>query len=244
MNIRKLYKKNVLAIGVLALVASMPSAAVFIDFTGGTYTQNNGGTGVTSNSTSFQNVANYIEDGFKFEFFFGTSTPSNFASIVGDYYNTSNDVLHWHWSEGPFGEVDEVRVSKVDNSLFDLGGFRVSTNTSSGGGSSSGTELVSINTSKALSIFNVDSDDWGLGNGPDPLITISAANTLFDDISWFSFTNDISSTAVGMSLDRVFLDEAGDPNGEDPTDVPEPSIIALLGLGLVGLGVARRRRQS
>jgi hypothetical protein len=69
MNIRKLYKKNVLAIGVLALVASMPSAAVLIDFTGGTYTQNNGGTGVTSNSTSFQNVANYIEDGFKFEFF-------------------------------------------------------------------------------------------------------------------------------------------------------------------------------
>lgn len=83
-----------------------------------------------------------------------------------------------------------------------------------------------------------------MGNGPDPLITISAANTLFDDISWFSFTNDISSTAIGMSLDRVFLDEAGDPNGEDPTDVPEPSIIALLGLGLVGLGVARRRRQS
>lgn len=222
----------------------MPSAAVLIDFTGGTYTQNNGGTGVTNNTSSVQNVANYIEDGFKFEFFFSSPTPATFASIVGDYYDTSNGVLHWHWSEGPFGEVDEVRVSKVDSSLFDLGGFRVSTNTSSGGGPSSGTEIVSINTSKALGIFNVDSDNWGLGSGPDPLITISAGNTLFDDISWFSFTNDMSSTAVGMSLDSVFLDEDGDSAGEDPTVVPEPSIIALLGLGLVGLGFARRRRQS
>jgi hypothetical protein len=33
-------------------------------------------------------------------------------------------------------------------------------------------------------------------------------------------------------------------NGDAPAPVPEPSIIALFGLGLVGIGFARRKRQS
>ena len=34
-----------------------------------------------------------------------------------------------------------------------------------------------------------------------------------------------------------------DPDDGDPTDVPEPSILALLGLGLAGMTVMRRRKQ-
>lgn len=237
-------KLTFIKISLVSLIFSMSSFsnATVIDFTGGDVTQNNGGVGITNNSAVFDNVASYVENGFKFELFF-TGLPAPFSSLIGDYYSTGNDVIHWHWLEGPFGEVNEVKISKVDGTTFDLGGFRVSTNTSIGGGASTGTEQVSINTSKALGIFNIASDDWGLGAGPDPLISIAASNMLFDDISWFSFTNDNNSTAVGMGLDNFFLDEAGDPNGTDPTAVPEPSTIAIFALSIMGLASRRFKKQ-
>ncbi|WP_057833134.1 PEP-CTERM sorting domain-containing protein [Colwellia sp. TT2012] len=230
------------AVAGLVLSVSGFANATFIDFTGGDVTKNGGGVGTTNNFILFDNAAFYVEDGFKFEFFF-TGLPTAFASSIGDYYNTGNDVVHWHWLDGCCGNVTEVKVSKVDGTTFDLGGFSVSTNTSNGGGGSIGTEQVYINTSKALGIFNVASDDWGLGNGPDPLITIAASNMLFDDISWFSFTNGNNSTAVGMGLDNFFLDEAGDPNGFDPTSVPEPTTLAIFALGLMGLAARRFKKQ-
>ena len=226
----------------LVLSVSGFANATLIDFTGGDVTQNDGGTGITNNSNNFDDVSYYIEDGFKFEFIF-SGTPAGFSSLIGDYYGTGNDVVHWHWLDGGIGEVTEIKVSKVDGTNFDLGGFRVSTNTSTGGGGASGTESVSINTSKSLGIFDVASDNWGLGSGPDPLITISDTNLLFDDISWFSFTNNIGSTAVGMGLDNFFLDEAGDPNGSDPTSVPEPSTLAIFALGIMGLASRRFKKQ-
>lgn len=218
--------------------------AVAIDFTGGTATLNDGSTGVTNNNLVFQDVASFEDQGFKMEFVFA-STPTAFASIVGDYYSTGNDVIHFHWDDGRFGEVTELRISRVDGALFDLGGFRVSTNTSNGGSVSTGTERTWVNSSKANEIFLVAPDNWGLGSGPDPLITIDPANTLLNDIAWFSFTNDAQSTAVGLGLDNFFLDEAGDPGGTDPTDpgeVPAPATPFLFGLGLAAVGWSRRKK--
>lgn len=235
-------------IAALSLLAAPAANAVLIDFTGGTVTLNDGSTFVTNGSASFQDVWKYEEDGFRLEFIFG-APPTPFGSIVGDYYNTGNDVIHGHWignghqPTGPYGTVTEIRVSRIDGGTFDLGGFRVSTNTAVGGSFSTGNELTWINSSKAMNIFSVTPDNWGLGSGPDPLIAISAGNTLFDDITWFSFTNDPLSAAVGLGLDNFFLDEAGDPGGVDPTpDIPEPGTLALFGLGLMALGLSRRRR--
>lgn len=230
------------ATGLLVCAFASPASAAFIDFTGGTVNLNSGGTATTNNSIVHQNVASYEEDGFLFEFYFD-GTPTSFASIIGDYYGTGNDVMHWHWADGPFGEVSEVRISKMDGATFDLGGFRVSTNTSVGGGASTGTESVSVNTSKGSSLFTVTPDSWGLGAGPDPLITIDPTNTLFQDISFFSFTNDAFSTAVGMGLDNFFINEPGDPDGSDPTtSVSEPASLAFMALGLLGLGIRRKYR--
>lgn len=241
--------ERLVIVACLMMFVAMPAAhAVVIDFTGGTVTLNDGTTGTTDGSTVFGGVKSYEEDGFKLEFFFDTPTPTDFSSLVGDYYATGNDVIHGHWAgngmqnSGPFGSVTEIKISKVDGTTFDLGGFRVSTNTSHGGGASSGDELTWINTSKATEVFNVTPDSWGLGDGPDPLISIAASNSLFDDITWFSFTNDALSTAVGLGLDNFYLDEPGDPDGQDPTPVTEPSTLVLLSLGMAGLLWTRKRR--
>lgn len=240
----KTFLKSAAVIGALSLANT--ASAVVIDFTGGTVYFNGGGTAVTNNSSSYQNVARFEDQGFKMEFSFD-GTPTAFASIAGDYYGTGNDVLHFHWADGPFGEVTELRISRIDGAAFSLGGFRVSTNTSNGGGASTGTEQVFINTSAGTEIFEVQPDNWGLGSGPDPLITIDPANTLFQNITWFSFTNGANSTAVGLGLDNFFLNEQGDPNGSDPTpnnSVPEPGVLALFGLGMLGLGFSRRRQSA
>lgn len=248
---KSLSLKKIVGVGMLTVLSfTAPTAnAVLIDFTGGTVTFNGGGTATTDLSNTYFDVLSYEEGGFILEFTFA-SPPTAFATIAGDYYGTGNDVIHLHWadngnqSSGPFGEVTEIRIRKADDSMFDLGGFRVSTNTAIGGGESDGGELTWINTSKADEIFTLASDCWGLGCGPDPLITIAEGNTLFDDITWFSFTNDVLSTAVGLGLDNFFLDEPGDPDGEDPTPmpVPEPGTLALFGIGLLGMGLCRRRK--
>ncbi len=236
-------------IGTLLLGCSMGSQAAFVDFTGGTVYFNDGGTATTDASSSYQNVLRFEDQGFQMEFMF-SSTPQPFASIVGDYYSTGNDVIHFHWeddgqSNTTYGEVTELRISKIDGTSFDLGGFRVSTNTAIGGGSADGNEMVWVNTSKGSEIFTVEPDDWGLGAGTDPLITIDPSNALFDDILWFSFTNDALSSAVGLGLDNFYLDEPGEPGGVDPSDpspsnVPVPGTLLLIGAALAFAG--RRRR--
>ena len=45
------------------------------------------------------------------------------------------------------------------------------------------------------------------------------------------------------SFDNLVIASADTPGGGLPSDVPEPGILAILGLGLAGLGLARHRNK-
>ena len=56
----------------------------------------------------------------------------------------------------------------------------------------------------------------------------------FGTINWLDTAYDTGLAISGASIDGVII--------EEPTGVPEPGTLALLGIGLLGMGMARRRK--
>ena len=229
---------NKRALQVCALSAAIGftgvAQAVLIDFTGGTVYQFGGATFTTNNAINVDDVDYYEEDGVKFDFIGPSGDP--FSYNIGDYYAVGNDVIHGHWAAGSFGDMESIRVEKLDNTSFDLNYFKITSNTDCGGCDASGSEEVYINAlSNGVDIsfsMLLPSDDWGFA-GPNSEIYLG---TEFDGIKAFSFT--YGSGAEGFGLDEFFIDQEAPPPA-----VPVPAAVWLFGSGLLGLvGIARRKK--
>ena len=198
-------KKLSFLMGLLVPIAMTSTLnAALIDFTGGTVTRFSAPfTTVTDTTTSYDNVDFYVQDGIKFDFI--GPTGNAFSYHVGDYYGVGNDVIHGHWAAGPFGDMGSIRVEKLDGTAFDLNYFKITSNTSSGGGPASGAEEVYINALAdgvtVSATMLLPPDDWGFA-GPNSEIFLGSD---FDGIKAFTFT--YGSVAVGFGLDEFFIDE-------------------------------------
>jgi hypothetical protein len=214
----------------LCLLALPSSAhAVVIDFAGGTATRFSAPLSVvTDNAVNWDNVDYYEEDGFKLDFIGNTAAGDAFAAHIGNYYAAGNAVIHGHWSSGSFGDLTEIKVTKIGGGTFDLNYFILTSNTDTGGGLASGLERAFITHDGGSDPILLPPEDWGF---PASQIFLPAS---YDGISSFEFHVENRVDCFGM--DEFYIDE------EPPSRVPETgSTLALLALGSAGLAGFRWR---
>lgn len=223
------------AAALLGLIATVPSHAVVITFTGGTATFHGGGTGVTSNGPLYSNVDYYEESGFRYNFLPNVLTPS--SSYVGVYYGgVANDVIHAHWDAGDFGQVTLMEITKIGGGTFDLNYFVLTSNTHTGGGAASGTEQTwvegfvgGVSTGTAVLL---PPENWGFPAVP---VFLGSAFDAVDTVRFF-----VTSAVDCFGMDEFFIDEPA-PGGE----VPEPMSLAIWGaMGAAGVGLVAYRKRS
>jgi hypothetical protein len=103
-------------------------------------------------------------------------------------------------------------------------------------GALNGSSDSSVNVSEALSNGKSLSAMVPSTTPPDTFVTVSSSTT-------FALTKSLTVTDT-IPLVNSFLDHLTNQFSETPATVPEPSTLALFGIGLSALGLVRRRKRS
>lgn len=230
-----IHRQMVVAIAAAcSFAAPLTAQAVVIDFTGGTVHSQDGSTHTTNNLALHQDVLSYEEQGIRI------TIDGGGYGIVGDYYSVGaggfvgNDVLHAHWDTG----ISSITFTKIDGKAFDLTYFDLTSNTTVGGGQSTGLENSWITASNGTTL-KLPSSDWGFDKDVSGQPGDGVARLFLGDgflgITSFTVTSD---NAYCFGLDNFYIDQAAPP-------IPEPASLALAvaGLGIVA-GLARRQRKA
>ena len=226
-------KKTILTLLIGALMLFSAKATV-ITFTGGTAIDANNIPHVTTQDWSYSNIVSYVESGFQLNYV--VSSGSYFPQTVGNYYGSSNDVIHGHWTGG----LTSIDIISVDGSTFDLNYFIITSNTAHGGGHATGDEHIYVqgyrNGSAVTASYLLPIEDWGIGEVSNIIL-----NNEFDNVDLFRIYGE---GAFCFGMDAFYINESA-PNVEgviigQPV-IPELGVNTLLPLGLAMFMLIRRR---
>jgi hypothetical protein len=222
----------VLPSGLIASCFAVTSHAAIVTFTGGIVTRLDTTTQTTNNAVVWDNVDYYEEAGFRLDFL-PNSGSAGFATHVGDYYVAGNDVIHAHWFTGNFGQVVQVRITKIGGGTFDLNYFVLTSNTEHGGTVASGNEIAFVqgfNSNVATGPpVQLPSEDWGFPATP---ILLGNDFNVVDEVI-FMVANQVDC----FGMDEFYLDQPA------PSSVPEASsVVAWSLVSVIGLAVGWYRK--
>ena len=160
---------------------------------------------------------------------FSMASPSWAIMIVGGPYNGvdvgSRDVVE---AEGPKVNGEQAELDFVNGAL--------------------GTEFTSLSKTEDVDWYNTDTAGviaLGLGSGPGYYLVKNAQSIVLlrdiADIDWgvLDLADILVDLNLGDDMQISHVSEFG-----ETVRVPEPTTLSLLGVGLIALGLRRRRRNA